>query len=182
MKVADLAFTVGGLASSTKGLLDIVRGATPGQTILAGLGSLGQIFGENVNKEIVKVLARTSGQVLSGTVTSVLGGVTMLWDMYQLRAGIQRIVEGGGEEAAAQIRDIARQLEAGLREFSEQQEPGRGHGAETEAGDNLEEMFFIPQDFASREPSTAVSEGDSLPELDRDCIKNDFLELPSLEF
>ena len=132
--MADVVFTVGGLASSTKGLLDIVRGATPGQTILAGLGSLGQIFGENVNKEIVKVLARTSGQVLSGTVTSVLGGVTMLWDMYQLRAGLQRIVEGGGEEAAAQIRDIARQLEAGLREFSEQQEPGRGHGAETEAG------------------------------------------------
>ena len=133
-KVASVMITVGGLASSTKGLLDIVRGATPGQTILAGLGSLGQIFGENVNKEIVKVLARTSGQVLSGTVTSVLGGVTMLWDMYQLRAGLQRIVEGGGEEAAAQIRDIARQLEAGLREFSEQQEPGRGHGAETEAG------------------------------------------------
>ena len=133
-KVASVMFTVGGLASSTKGLLDIVRGATPGQTILAGLGSLGQIFGENVNKEIVKVLARTSGQVLSGTVTSVLGGVTMLWDMYQLRAGLQRIVEGGGEEAAAQIRDIARQLGAGLREFSEQQEPGRGHGAETEAG------------------------------------------------
>ena len=55
-------------------------------------------------------------------------------------------------------------------------------GAEAEAGDRLEEMFFIPQDFASREPSTAVSKGDSLPELDRDCIKNDFLELPSLEF
>ena len=55
-------------------------------------------------------------------------------------------------------------------------------GAEAGAGDRLEEMFFIPQDFASREPSTAVSKGDSLPELDRDCIKNDFLELPSLEF
>ena len=55
-------------------------------------------------------------------------------------------------------------------------------GAEAGAGDNLAEMFFIPQDFASREPSTAASEGDSLPELDRDCIKNDFLELPSLEF
>ena len=65
---------------------------------------MSQIFGENVNKEIVKLLARTSGQVLSGfkisistksqksyiylgTVTSVFGGVTMLWDMYQLKTG-----------------------------------------------------------------------------------------------
>ena len=118
-KVANVVFTVGGLASSTKGLLDIIRGATPGQTILAGIEAVGQIFGENVNKEIVKLLARTSGQVLSGTVTSVFGGVTMLWDMYQLKTGIQHIVEGG-EEAADQIRDIAAQLEQGLMEFSQQ--------------------------------------------------------------
>jgi len=118
-KVASVVFTVGGLASGTKGLLDIVRGATPGQSILAGLEAVGQIFGENVNKEIVKLLARTSGQVLSGTVTSVFGGVTMLWDMYQLKTGIKQIVEGG-EEAAEQIRDIAQQLEQGLLEFGEQ--------------------------------------------------------------
>ena len=65
-KVADVMLTVGGLASSTKGVLDIIRGATPGQTIIGGLEAVGQIFGENVNKEIVKLLARTSGQVLSG--------------------------------------------------------------------------------------------------------------------
>ena len=118
-KVASVVFTVGSLASSTKGLMDIVRGATPGHTILAGLESIGQIFGENINKEIVKLLARTSGQVLSGTVTSVFGGVTMLWDMYQLKTGVTQIVEGG-EEAAEQIRDIATQLEQGLREFSDQ--------------------------------------------------------------
>jgi len=99
-------------------LLDVVRGATPGQTIIAGLETLGSIFGENVNKEIVKLLARTSGQVLSGTVTSVFGGVTMLWDMYQLKSGVQQLA-GGGEEGAEQIREIANQLEQGLMEFSE---------------------------------------------------------------
>ena len=31
-----------------------------------GLEAVSQIFGENVNKEIMKLLARTSGQVLSG--------------------------------------------------------------------------------------------------------------------
>ena len=86
-KVTEVLFTVGSLASSSKGVLDILRGATPGQTIIGGLEAVSQIFGENVNKEIVKLLARTSGQVLSGTVTSVFGGVTMLWDMYQLKSG-----------------------------------------------------------------------------------------------
>eukprot|EP00092_Neocalanus_flemingeri_P085687 GFUD01107867.1.p1 GENE.GFUD01107867.1~~GFUD01107867.1.p1 ORF type:complete len:234 (-),score=74.02 GFUD01107867.1:81-782(-) len=115
-KVAGLVFTVGGLASGTKGLLDVVRGATPGQTIVAGLETIGSIFGENVNKEIVKLVARTGGQVLSGTVTSVFGGVTMLWDMYQLRSGVKRLAQGG-EEGAKQIRDISNQLEEGLNQF-----------------------------------------------------------------
>merc|ERR1712106_1141529 len=118
-KVAGLVYTVGGLASGTKGLLDVVRGATPGQTIVAGLETIGSIFGENVNKEIVKLLARTSGQVLSGTVTSVFGGVTMLWDMYQLKNGVKELA-AGGEEGAIQIREIANQLEEGLMEFTEQ--------------------------------------------------------------
>jgi len=117
-KVADLVFTVGGLASGTKGLMDVVRGATPGQTIVAGLETLGSIFGENVNKEIVRLIARTSGQMLSGTVTSVFGGVTMLWDMYQLKNGVQQLA-AGGEEGAVQIREIAKQLEEGLLEFSD---------------------------------------------------------------
>ena len=69
------------------------------QTIIAGLEAVGSIFGENVNKEIAKLVAQVeldqiltfrdffmqgAGKVLSGTVTSVFGGVTMLWDMYQV--------------------------------------------------------------------------------------------------
>ena len=114
-KVAGVVFTVGGLASGAKGLMDVVKGATPGQvwisvkkkifkypaqTIIAGLEAVGSIFGENVNKEIAKLVAQVqisisiksdfvsdtkgAGKVLSGTVTSVFGGVTMLWDMYQV--------------------------------------------------------------------------------------------------
>ena len=53
-----------------------------------------------MNKEIAKLVAQVqisisikfdfvsdakgAGKVLSGTVTSVFGGVTMLWDMYQV--------------------------------------------------------------------------------------------------
>merc|ERR1712098_109362 len=116
--MAGTLFSVGGLASSTKGLIDGVRGATPGQTIIAGLETVGSMFGGDVNKEIGKLVAQGAGRALSGTVTSVFGGVTMLWDMYQLKTGIRQIVEGG-EEASEQIRDIAQQLELGLKEFSE---------------------------------------------------------------
>ena len=115
-KVAGLVFTVGGLASGAKSLLDVVGGTTPGQTIIAGLGSIGSIFGEHMNKEIAKLVAQGAGQVLAGTVTSVFGGVTMLWDMYQLRAGVWGLAEGG-EEGARQIRNVADQLELGLVEF-----------------------------------------------------------------
>ena len=66
----------------------------------------------------MKLLARTSGQVLSGTVTSVFGGVTMLWDMYQLKNGVQQLA-GGGEEGAREMKEIANQLEEGLMDFSE---------------------------------------------------------------
>ena len=54
--------------------------------------------------------------------TSVLGGVTMLWDMYQLRAGVDQLADGS-EEGAQQIREIATQLELALAQFTEQQKP-----------------------------------------------------------
>jgi len=115
-RAAGVAFTVGGLASSTKGLLDIVRGVDPGQTFLTSLSTMGYLVGENVNKEVGRVMVQASSSVLAGTVTSMFGGMTMLWDMYQLRSGIRKLAQGG-EEGAKQIRSIAAQLEEGLQQF-----------------------------------------------------------------
>ena len=115
-RAAGVAFTVGGLASSTKGLLDIVRGVDPGQTFLTSLSTMGYLVGENVNKEMGRVMVLASSSVLAGTVTSMFGGMTMMWDMYQLRSGIRKLTQGG-EEGAKQIRGIAAQLEEGLLQF-----------------------------------------------------------------
>lgn len=123
LKVTSVAFTVGGLATSTKGFVDLVRGADPGSTITAGLEVVGKIFGEDVNKEITKLLLQTSGRVLSGAVTSVFGGVTLLWDIYQLKGGIQELA-AGGQEGAREIRNIARQLEVALFSMEEEQQEG----------------------------------------------------------
>ena len=59
---------------------------------------------------------QASSSVLAGTVTSMFGGMTMVWDMYQLRSGIQKLAQGR-EEGAKQIRNIANQLEEGLKQF-----------------------------------------------------------------
>jgi len=115
-KAAGVVFTVGGIASSTKSLLDIVRGVDPGQTILSSLKSMGLIVGDNVNKELGTMLVQASSSVLAGTVTTVFGGITMMWDIWQLRSGISKLAQGG-EEGVIEIRSIANQLEEGLKQF-----------------------------------------------------------------
>jgi len=115
-RAAGVAFTVGGLASSAKGLLDIVRGVDPGQTFLASLSTMGTLVGENINQEVGRLMVQASGSVLAGTATTMFGGVTMLWDMYHLRRGLKKLAMGG-EEGANQIRSIASQLEDGLQQF-----------------------------------------------------------------
>ena len=85
------------------------------------LETMGGMLGETANRTIMKVVARTSGQVLSGSVTLVFGGVTMLWDMYNLKSGIKQLADGS-EEGAKMIREIADQLEVALSEMTEHQE------------------------------------------------------------
>ena len=111
-----MAFTVGGLASSAKGVLDIVRGVDPGQTFLTSLSSMGIFVGENLNQEVGRMIVQASSSVLAGTATTMFGGMTLMWDIYFLRSGVRRLVTGG-EEGANQIRDIANQLEKGLQHF-----------------------------------------------------------------
>jgi len=118
LKVTSVAMTVGGLASSTKGFVDLVRGAQPGSTITIGMEVVGQIFGEDVNKELSKILLQSGSRAISGAATSVFGGVTLLWDVYQLRGGVRDLV-AGGTEGATQLRDIAAQLELALDDMKD---------------------------------------------------------------
>jgi len=115
-RAAGMAFTVGGLASSAKGLLDIVRGVDPGQTFLTSLSSMGIFVGENLNQEVGRMIVQASSSVLAGTATTMFGGMTLMWDIYFLRSGVRRLATSG-EEGANQIRDIANQLEQGLQHF-----------------------------------------------------------------
>ena len=42
----------------------------------------------------MKLVASTSGHVLAGAVNGVVGGVCMMIDMYQLKTGIEHLVDG----------------------------------------------------------------------------------------
>ena len=48
-------------------MVDVCTGAAAGGTLVPSLEALGQILGESANKTIMRLLARTSGQVLSGS-------------------------------------------------------------------------------------------------------------------
>ena len=50
-----------------------------------------------------KILLHTSGRVLSGAVTVVFGGATLIYDIYRLNEEVQTLA-GRGKDGAADIR------------------------------------------------------------------------------
>ena len=113
---AGAVVALGGLAASARGLLDLAWGIQPGAAVLSGLQAVGGAVGQGVSPELGQLLVRASSGLLAGTVTSVCGGATLVWDLWQLRTGVRQLA-AGGEEGARQIEDIAQQLEEGLEKF-----------------------------------------------------------------
>ena len=88
-----------------------------------GVEALGKIFGEDVGKEVSKLILHTSGRVLAGSVTVVLGGATMLYDIYKVNTELAELSKMG-EKGADEIRNIAAELEKSLLDLiGEEREP-----------------------------------------------------------
>lgn len=85
-------------------------------SLKVGIEATAQLFGEDFGKEVSKILLHTSGRLLSGTVTVVLGGATMIYDIYKLTTEVEEIAKLG-KDGASEIRTIAQQLEAALSEL-----------------------------------------------------------------
>jgi len=115
-KATLLLFKIGGVANGAKGFVSLARGVTQEQTLVATIERVAPLLGENMNLQLSKVLLKSGGRLLSGSIASLLGGVTMIWDMYQLNLGIKKLALGG-EEGVKQIRLAAEQLEGGLRDL-----------------------------------------------------------------
>ena len=53
--------------------------------------------------QVSKILLHTSGRVLSGAVTVVFGGATVIYDIYRLNSEVQTLA-GKGKDGAEDIR------------------------------------------------------------------------------
>ena len=114
LDVGSLGVKIGNLVHSSQGLMHLSQGGAPGQSLVAGAGSVASIFGKNFSDEVAKLLVGTGGRVVAGSVTVVVAGVTIAWDLYSLATGVIKLVRGEGSQAARQIRNIAQQLELEL--------------------------------------------------------------------
>ena len=117
-KVAkDALIAGGGAAYDSLKIFHLVAGST-GSSLKAGIEATAQLFGEDLGKEVSKVLLRTSGKVFSGSVTVVFGGITMAWDIYKLSNEIEELIKLGAE-GANDIRTLAKELEKALLDLIE---------------------------------------------------------------
>ncbi len=152
-KVAANAVISGG--SAVKDSLSIFNMVTTGAVSGGGAEGLGKItveavskiFGDEFGQEVSKLVLHTSGRVVTGTVTVVLGGATMIYDIYKLNSGLEAMANGRDREAAQHLREIADQLQVALQELHLGSEEESGEVAEKEEGEEVAEE-------AKEEPST----------------------------
>jgi len=96
------------------------------------------------NEVILQVILHASGRVLSGSVTVVLGGATLVYDIYKLNNEVQEIARLG-EEGASELRVIADQLEASLMDLqAKNEEDGTLEKKELPTEDEVEEKEKEP--------------------------------------
>ena len=79
-----------------------------GLTVAAGA------FSNEAAKAVSKALLVASGRTVTGAFSIIAGGVTMIYDIYQLSGEIDTLVKKGSAESATQIRSIAAQLNTNL--------------------------------------------------------------------
>ena len=75
------------------------------------------MFGDDVGKEMSKLILQASGRLVSGSISVVTGGLTVAYDVYKLHSEIDKLVTQSVEKSAAELRDIADKLEESLQEL-----------------------------------------------------------------
>lgn len=111
----DVIMSGGSAAYDSVYIFNLVAGkAGAANTLKAGIEATAQLLGEDVGKEVSKILLHTSGRVLSGGITVVFGSITMVYDIYKLSTEMEAIAtKKDGDE----LREIANQLEIALDSF-----------------------------------------------------------------
>ena len=94
-------------------------GASSSNLLGQGLTVAAGALSDDAAKAVSKALLVASGRAVTGALSIVTGGVTMIYDIYQLSGQIDVLVKKGGAESAKEIRSIASQLEKNLLEIKQ---------------------------------------------------------------
>ena len=94
-------------------------------------------FSDKAAKAVSQAFLVASTRAVTGAFSIVTGGVTMVYDFYQLSGQIDTLVSNGGAESASQIRSIATQLKKNLFEIKE-----NGEGADTISKECIQNIMF----------------------------------------
>jgi len=107
---ADFIKTGGSITSSSIKLGNLLMSSGSG-LLTKGLETTAQLFGDDIGREVSKLIVAASGRVVSGSVTIVLGGFTMAYDIYKLSSQIETLATKSTESSAEELRQIAQKLE-----------------------------------------------------------------------
>ena len=105
------------ISSNTYKLVSAIMnpGATP-SFFYKGIEVTTQMIGGDVSIEVSKLLAQASGRIISGSLSVVIGGATMVYDIYKLSQEVDQLAKSGNS-ASADLRNIADKLEEALKEL-----------------------------------------------------------------
>ena len=101
-------------------------GLSSSNLLSQGLTTMAGTFSDKAAKAVSQAFLVASTRAVTGAFSIVTGGVTMVYDFYQLSGQIDTLVSNGGAESASQIRSIAAQLKKNLYEIKE-----NGEGADS---------------------------------------------------
>jgi len=116
-EAAKLLLSVGSLLKGTKGLINLLREGHNEKLIITTIEQVCLLIGEETSEQLTKLLLGSGSKVLSGAMTGVCGGITMLWDMYNLKQVLRRLVVGG-QKNTKKIKLIADHLQYEFDSFS----------------------------------------------------------------
>jgi hypothetical protein len=109
-KVAkDLVMSGGQLTNKSFKLAGLLTASSSG-LFRKGIEASAGIIGDDVAREVSKIFLMASGRIVSGSITVVLGGVTMAYDIYKLTTQVEEFAKLGSD-GATDLRTIAFKLE-----------------------------------------------------------------------
>ena len=82
-----------------------------------GLETTAKLFGDDISREMSKLILVASGRIVTGSVTVVMGGLTMGYDIYKLTSQIEILATKSIESSAEELKEIANKLEESLQEL-----------------------------------------------------------------